>query len=545
MNALNNASWYLKSFPIEAEGWKGGIYFKRLERLEKIDISKQSDLFNVKTDGSIEISSRMWTETESTGFGIYQYVEGLCMKLPVNMQDISWLIEVENPNRKSINVGIYVDDVLEVKEKEIEENMSFSFSFESCAIYDEACVQVFINSKAENRDESSFNKLIIKRIEYSILPKKEAKKKKTIFLASDSTVQTYDDFYYPQTGWGQTFITYVCPNEKLTDYQAEDMIYPQCHVYERESILVENRSIGARSSRSFIDEGKWELLLKRANPGDYLLMQWAHNDATAVRPNRFVKLSDFDEFLMKYVRSAKVRGINLIFVTPVSRRNCDENEGYFPLSFGDYADIMIALAKRENIPCVDLCRLSNDYLKKIGAEEAKNLYLWAPKGAYPDGAYSDGVSDNTHLSEYGAKIYGKLIVKELLAIEGFDYIDELKKYLDDSYNPKKPEIKLIKSQKDPLIPSGFSLLELNIEAKQVNFLLIWDDVEGAVKYNVYRKGSVDFQFFTLKSISAEEKKTATVLPFVLPAGDVYRVNVTAVFNDGRESKPSRTIEFRG
>ncbi len=83
-----------------------------------------------------------------------------------------------------------------------------------------------------------------------------------------------------------------------------------------------------------------------------------------------------------------------------------------------------------------------------------------------------------------------------------------------------------------------------MENKVANFLLVWNDVEGAVSYNVYRKGSVDFQFFLLGNVSAKEKRNATVLPFRLPAADVYQVRITAVFEDGRESDPGRTIEFR-
>ena len=307
---------------------------------------------------------------------------------------------------------------------------------------------------------------------------------------------------------------------------------------------MENRSIGARSARSFIDEGKWDALLKRAHKGDYCLLQWAHNDATAVRPNRYVCPEEFDSFLMKYIDSSRSRGIYPILVTPVSRRNCDEHDGEFVLSFGEYRDVMLEVAKREKVPCVDLCTMSNDYLKEIGSEEAKSLYLWCPAGAYPEGAYADGVSDNTHLQEYGAKTYARMVAKALLSMEGMPEIDNLKHYLNADKVPEKKEITVTERQESRDVPTGFALQELHIENKVANFLLIWNDVEGAVSYNVYRKGSVDFQFFPLRSITAEEKKNSTVLPFRLPAADVYQVKVTAVFGDGKESESGRIIEFR-
>ncbi len=307
---------------------------------------------------------------------------------------------------------------------------------------------------------------------------------------------------------------------------------------------MENRSIGARSARSFIDEGKWDALLKRARRGDYVLLQWAHNDATAVRPNRYVCPGEFDSFLMKYIDSCKSRGIYPVLVTPVSRRNCDEHDGEFVLSFGEYRDVMLQVAEREKVPCVDLCKMSNDYLKEIGRKEAKALYLWCPSGAYPEGAYADGVSDNTHLQEYGAKVYARMVAKALLSMEGFTEIDRLKAFLNIDAVPEKRKITVIPKEVDLETPTGFALQELIIEDKVANFLLVWNDVKGAISYNVYRKGSVDFQFFPLRSITAQEKMQSIVLPFRLPAADVYQVKVTAVFEDGKESNPSRIIEFR-
>ena len=86
--------------------------------------------------------------------------------------------------------------------------------------------------------------------------------------------------------------------------------------------------------------------------------------------------------------------------------------------------------------------------------------------------------------------------------------------------------------------------ELHVENKTASFLLNFDDVAGAVKYRVYRKGSVDFQFFPLREVTAEEKQHSPVLPFTIPAADVYLIYVVAVFADGSEGVPSRTIEFR-
>ena len=548
---LQRCELKLKSYPDKAREWDKGVYYPRTALLEAMDDSLKEKYIKEKDNGVLEVTSKMWTETEVTGFGIYPYVNSPVFIYKTGKRDIKWTITFCNYSKEMIYVNCYADEVLKIKDLEVGEGKSLEVSFINCGLYDNTTLQFFASDSAEDEDKAVSKVLYISSIDYQVL--KGADKNKgfyereetpTIFLASDSTLQTYEDFYYPQTGWGQVFHKFVEPGEPLCDYQSKDHIYPQCHVYEKTSIKVENRSIGARSSRSFIDEGKWDVLLQRAKKGDYVLIQWAHNDATAVRPNRYVCPEDFDEFLMKYIDSSRVRGIYPVLVTPVSRRNCDDHDGEFVMSFGEYRDVMLSVAKREHVPCVDLCSMSYEYLKSIGPEEAKSIYLWCPKGAYPDSAYADGVSDNTHLQEYGALVYARMVAGALLSMEGYPEIDSLKKYLDTTYVPQKKEIKVAEKPVDTEVPSGFALQELQIKDKVAEFLLIWNSVEGAVSYNVYRKGSVDFQFFPLRSVSALEKMEAAVLPFSLPAADVYRVQVTAVFEDGRESSPSRTIEFR-
>jgi lysophospholipase L1-like esterase len=530
-----------KSYPDKALGWEGGVYYPRKARIDKKD--------DIECDGDrILITSKCWTETEVTGFGIYTYVDSPVFSYKTGLKDGRWTITFYNPGSEALRLNCYADEVLQIKDLEVAPESVAEESFTNCSIHEETTLQFFASDSAENEEDSHEQSFYVCNISYeevSLEADDEGKEHKpTIFLASDSTVQSYESFYYPQTGWGQVFCDYVCPDEPLEDYLAPDHCYPQCHVYERKSVKVENRSIGARSSRSFIDEGKWDALLKRARKGDYVLLQWAHNDATAVRPNRYICPQEFDDFLMKYVDSCRSRGIYPILVTPVSQRNCDSHDGEFPLSFAKYREVMLETAKKAQVPCVDLGKMSNDYLNEIGSEEAKSLYLWCPSGAYPEGAYADGVSDNTHLQEYGAKVYARMVAKALLSMEGFSEIDQIKPYLNIDTVPEKKEIKVTEMIENRDVPTGFALQELHIEDKIANFLLIWNDVEGAVSYNVYRKGSVDFQFFPLRSVTATEKKESPVLPFRLPAADVYQVKVTAVFEDGKESESSRIIEFR-
>ena len=140
-------------------------------------------------------------------------------------------------------------------------------------------------------------------------------------------------------------------------------------------------------------------------------------------------------------------------------------------------------------------------------------------------------------------MFAKLVAQAILDSDRPE-LAPLKPAITTDFKIKKPNPVANPAPADSTKPMGFALQELHISDGVANFLLIWNDVEGAVSYTVYRKGSVDFQFFPLRTVTAEEKKSSPVLPFTIPAADVYQVYVAAKFADGSEGAASRIIEFR-
>lgn len=249
-------------------------------------------------------------------------------------------------------------------------------------------------------------------------------RKKRIMLLSDSTVQSYDRYYYPQTGWGQVIYENFTGAEKVKEEELVTCSYPQSRKYEFEDFIIENRAIGGRSSRSFIEEGKFEEALNEMECGDYVFIQFGHNDATVNRPERYVAAENFEEYLEMYINECEKKGAKVVFVTPVARRNCDDTES-FKISFDEYRQVMIKTAQKKDVPLLDLGKISIDYLNSVGNEESKKLYLYTKKGEY-EGAYAEGVCDNTHLSFYGAGIYAKMVC-DLIKMD--ERLKDLKKYL--------------------------------------------------------------------------------------------------------------------
>ncbi|MEO3752997.1 rhamnogalacturonan acetylesterase [Streptomyces sp. B6B3] len=215
----------------------------------------------------------------------------------------------------------------------------------------------------------------------------------TVYIASDSTAQTYNASYAPQAGWGQ-----------MLDRFFDD------------TVTVANHAIGGRSSRSFIEEGRLDTILNEIQPGDYLFVQFGHNDASWDKPERYTPPEDYQEFLRNdYIAGARDRGAIPVIVTPVSRRDYDPATGKFNVSFPEYVDKAVEVAAQEDVPLVDLSASSRAYLDAIGPEAAKDVFLWTDPGEYPN--RPDGTQDNTHFQEYGAIEMARLVATDVASLD--------------------------------------------------------------------------------------------------------------------------------
>ena len=118
----------------------------------------------------------------------------------------------------------------------------------------------------------------------------------TIHVAGDSTVQTYKDNVYPQTGWGQVI----------------------GYFFDGARVKVNNAALGGRSSRTFIEEGRLDGILKAAQKGDYLFVQFGHNDRDYSKEARDVPPADFPKYIQQFVDAGKQNGLNVILVSPMN-----------------------------------------------------------------------------------------------------------------------------------------------------------------------------------------------------------------------------------
>ncbi len=215
-------------------------------------------------------------------------------------------------------------------------------------------------------------------------------RKPHVFLVGDSTVATLTDRHAPMAGWGQVF------QEFFTD-----------------EVRVDNRALSGKSSRSFIEEGKWGRVTRDIRAGDYVLIQFGHNDQK--RDHRYTDpYGTYQKFLTQYIHETRQKGGIPILVTSVMRRRYTK-EGKLYDTHGNYPKAVRQLAARLEVPLIDLHQRSFEYLDRLGQEATKRIFLWLLPGQEKN--YPRGIEDNTHFSGYGAREVGKLVVEGIQALD--------------------------------------------------------------------------------------------------------------------------------
>lgn len=213
-----------------------------------------------------------------------------------------------------------------------------------------------------------------------------------IHMIGDSTMADKARLDLPERGWGQLFKTLV-----------------------REPAKVENHAANGRSSRSFLREGRWKKVVEMLHAGDWVVIQFGHNDEKVDKPDVGAEAHGlYRENLRLYVREAVSHGARPVLVTPVARRRWDENGRLVP-THGDYPDVVRKVAREEGVPMVDLEALTEKLERSLGVEGSKALHLWFAPGVHP--GLPEGLRDDTHYSEAGALRVAKLFAAECRRLE--------------------------------------------------------------------------------------------------------------------------------
>jgi DNA sulfur modification protein DndE len=198
----------------------------------------------------------------------------------------------------------------------------------------------------------------------------------TIHMIGDSTMADKPAEDNPERGWGQLFGTFF-----------------------DSTVTVRNHARNGRSTGSFIREGLWDSVLSGLSKGDYLVVQFGHNDGSVAKGDRYTPPDRYRANLARFVSEARARGALPILCTPVVRRRFDAG-GLFYDTHGVYPDAVRAVADSLRVPLLDMHRSSRALVEGLGAEGSKRLFLHVPAGVYR--SLPVGKEDDTHFSAYGA-----------------------------------------------------------------------------------------------------------------------------------------------
>lgn len=231
-----------------------------------------------------------------------------------------------------------------------------------------------------------------------------------MFLIGDSTVADYtlEPGYmasrYPLTGWGQV----------LQPLLNKRTLIPLKGLVRADSVTIDDRAKGGRSTRTFFQEGRWSSVYRDLQKGDLVLIQFGHNDSSKEKTERYVDIEGYKEFLRLFVNQTREKGAVPVLITPVTR-NYPWIADSLGSAHGDYPQAMKVVAGELNVALIDLTSSSAALFSRKGKEYvSSNYFMNLPPDKFP--AYKNGQTDNTHFQPEGAKVVAEMVYEGLKSI---------------------------------------------------------------------------------------------------------------------------------
>jgi len=226
---------------------------------------------------------------------------------------------------------------------------------------------------------------LIVLMSFSVGPKKKIK----VWMIGDSTMCIYEPARGPITGWGMPFV----------------------HFFDS-TVSIDNRARGGRSTRTFIGENRWQPIADSIQEGDYVLIQFGHNDE-AKEPQyaaRYTSVPDYKFNLIKFITETRIKKGIPVLITPVSRMKFD-NTGKALETHTNYTNAVFEVAEKYHTTVIDLDKKSRELLQQMGPDNAKLLFMQYGPGQEP--LFPEGQKDNTHFNDFGARRIAELVLAEM------------------------------------------------------------------------------------------------------------------------------------
>ncbi len=212
-----------------------------------------------------------------------------------------------------------------------------------------------------------------------------------VFLAGDSTLSIKPVSAWPETGWGMPF----------------------AHFFDH-TVEVHNHAMNGRSTRSFIAEGRWRAIVDQLSPGDWVFIQFGHNDQSKHKEDRYTPPDTYTANLKRFVSDVRERGAQPLLLTPVTRRYFDDS-GKIGETHPVYADRVREVAEHTGALLIDMEAISRERFSAMGEQDSRLRFMHLAEGVHPN--YPGGISDDTHFNELGAREVAQWVLEELKRLQ--------------------------------------------------------------------------------------------------------------------------------
>ena len=212
------------------------------------------------------------------------------------------------------------------------------------------------------------------------------KKKIKIFIAGDSTASIKETKAFPENGWGMPFV-----------------------YFWDSTVTVVNKAKNGRSTSSFRKEGSWQQIMNESAEGDYIFIQFGHNDEVSTKKT-YTTETEFKNNLRQYIAEARGKKAIPVLLTSMARRKFDST-GTIQGTHDVYAQITRDVAKEEAVVLFDMDKITQALYQQFGVENSKLLFLQLIPSEHPN--YPDGKEDNTHFNEMGARLVAQKVLQEI------------------------------------------------------------------------------------------------------------------------------------
>lgn len=217
-----------------------------------------------------------------------------------------------------------------------------------------------------------------------------AEKGITVYLVGDSTMSQKQVKAYPEAGWGMPFAFFFQPE-----------------------VRVDNRAQNGRSTKSFLKEDRWSAVMDSLKEGDYVLIQFGHNDEIQTKKNATTE-AEFRTNLTRFVKETRSKKAHPVLITAVARRKFDP-AGKLEDTHRVYSEIVRQVSRDTKAPLIDLDKRSQALLVEMGPEKSKFFYNHLMPGEHPN--YPNGSEDDTHFNEFGARKMAQLVLAEIRSLK--------------------------------------------------------------------------------------------------------------------------------